>query len=104
MQENDPTSHAPEAEFRLENIEALRALAVVAVMLFHYTAAYAPEYLNFTQAAWPASHGYIGVELFFVISGFQLRLLFLFHLLHKLLSFLVVVGLDFFNWLLFQFL
>lgn len=70
MQENDPTSHAGEPESRFENIEALRALAVVAVMLFHYTAAYAPEYLNFTQAAWPASHGYIGVELFFVISGY----------------------------------
>ncbi len=55
---------------RLENIEALRALAVVSVMLFHYTAAYPVDYLKYAQPLWQATYGYMGVELFFVISGY----------------------------------
>src|SRR5262245_54128359 len=55
---------------RLDNIEALRALAVLAVMLFHYTARYPPQYLSFSQPVWPVTYGSMGVDLFFIISGY----------------------------------
>ena len=55
---------------RLDNIDALRALAVLAVMLFHYTARYPLDYVYFRQPVWRASYGYMGVELFFIISGY----------------------------------
>lgn len=56
---------------RLDNIDALRALAVVAVMLTHYTVRYAPDYLGYAQPVWPAVYyGDNGVQLFFIISGY----------------------------------
>ncbi len=61
---------APAHHARLANIEALRALAVLAVMLYHYTARYPLEYLNYAEAVWPVRYGYMGVELFFIISGY----------------------------------
>src|SRR3954469_19768450 len=69
---NAPTqaaAHTAGAE-RLENIEALRALSVLGVMLFHYTARYPLQYLGFAEPVWPVTYGYMGVELFFVISGY----------------------------------
>ncbi len=58
------------AHDRLDNIEALRALAVVAVVLFHYTARYSLPYSHFNYPVWNATYGYLGVELFFIISGY----------------------------------
>src|SRR3977135_1570584 len=55
---------------RLDNIEALRAFAVLAVMLFHYTAKYPLQYLSFAQPVWPVTYGFMGVDLFFIISGY----------------------------------
>jgi peptidoglycan/LPS O-acetylase OafA/YrhL len=55
---------------RLDNIEALRALAVLAVILYHYTARYTPQYLSFAQPVWPVTYGNMGVDLFFIISGY----------------------------------
>lgn len=70
MTENAHVSAAQIGEVRLDNIEALRALAVVSVMLFHYTTAYPLDYLNYRQPVWQAAYGFLGVELFFVISGY----------------------------------
>jgi peptidoglycan/LPS O-acetylase OafA/YrhL len=70
MAETAPAGAPQPVTARLDNIEALRALAVLSVMLFHYTVAYAPGYLNYGQPVWQATYGYMGVELFFVISGY----------------------------------
>ena len=45
---------------RLDNIDALRALAVVAVMLFHYTARYPLQYVRYNDPVWAASYGFMG--------------------------------------------
>lgn len=51
---------------RITEIDGLRGMAAVFVMLFHYTFAFnlgwAPGYFF--------HYGYIGVSLFFIISGF----------------------------------
>jgi peptidoglycan/LPS O-acetylase OafA/YrhL len=61
----------PAGRERLDNVDALRALAVVAVMAFHYTARYPINYVYYADhPAWQAIYGYLGVQLFFVISGF----------------------------------
>lgn len=51
-----PRPTSPEASFR-EDVNGLRALAVLGVLLFHYDAPY-------------LSGGYAGVDVFFVISGY----------------------------------
>lgn len=55
---------------RLFEIDALRGLAALAVVIYHYSTRYDEifghqknDYLGF-------SHGYLGVHLFFIISGF----------------------------------
>ncbi len=58
------------ARDRLDNIDALRAFAVIAVILFHYTARYPLQYTFYSQPVWRATYGYMGVELFFIISGY----------------------------------
>jgi peptidoglycan/LPS O-acetylase OafA/YrhL len=52
-----PTSSAPPADRMRRDIQGLRAVAVLAVVLFHF---------------WPhgLTGGYVGVDVFFVISGF----------------------------------
>ena len=55
---------------RFSELDALRGVSALSVILFHYTAKYReffghsfPEYLDF-------KYGFIGVDLFFIISGF----------------------------------
>ncbi|MEK4129105.1 acyltransferase [Solibacillus sp. FSL W8-0474] len=59
-----------ESKDRLTELDALRGLAALAVVIFHYTTRYnelfgheKSSYLNFT-------FGHMGVNLFFMISGF----------------------------------
>jgi peptidoglycan/LPS O-acetylase OafA/YrhL len=58
------TSHAPLS--RLHGLDTLRASAIVAVMLYHLTifGELPQRFLPFTY------FGYLGVDLFFVLSGF----------------------------------
>src|SRR5689334_7369036 len=51
---------------RIRELDALRGLAALAVVLFHLTFRYDPEHLSPIAVRW----GHYGVELFFVISGF----------------------------------
>ncbi|TCM92805.1 peptidoglycan/LPS O-acetylase OafA/YrhL [Paenibacillus sp. BK033] len=56
---------------RLSELDALRGLAALAVMLYHYTAQYPKLFHDkdsdlFINFSW----GYLGVQLFFIISGF----------------------------------
>ena len=60
----------PRAVQRLAEIDALRGLAALSVMAFHYTTKY-DELFRFSGAVpFSAPWGYLGVNLFFVISGF----------------------------------
>jgi peptidoglycan/LPS O-acetylase OafA/YrhL len=57
---------------RLQNLDVLRAIAALAVCLYHFT-------LNGVSALAPAAavfrYGYLGVDVFFVISGFVIPLM-----------------------------
>jgi len=59
-------------ENRINNIDILRGMAIIFVVLFHYTAYYSPNYLlrtdNWTLSL--AKYGWSGVDIFFVVSGF----------------------------------
>ena len=59
---------------RFTEIDLMRFLAAVCVMLFHYTfRGYASDHMTviwFPALAWIFKYGYMGVEFFFMISGF----------------------------------
>jgi len=55
---------------RIPIIEYLRGLAALAVTVFHMTNTYAPN----SPVRMVGSHGWLGVEVFFVISGFVIPL------------------------------
>lgn len=55
---------------RLLELDSLRGLAALAVVLYHYTVMY-PKFFGPAQAPlFTVSKGYLGVKLFFIISGF----------------------------------
>ena len=49
---------------KIEALDALRGIAVIAVVLYHYSWFVHPLELSFLR------RGYIGVDIFFIISGF----------------------------------
>ena len=55
---------------RLVELDVLRGLAALAVMLYHYTVRFTQLYPNFPPAAAKLPCGFFGVEFFFCISGF----------------------------------
>ncbi|WP_295671481.1 acyltransferase [uncultured Mucilaginibacter sp.] len=55
---------------RLAELDALRGLAVLTVMLYHYTYAYDFHFNLFSDHKFYLSHGNLAVHLFFIISGF----------------------------------
>jgi len=55
---------------RLVEIDALRGLAALAVVLFHYTTRYGQLYGHGTAPLFSAPWGHLGVNLFFIVSGF----------------------------------
>lgn len=55
---------------RLTEIDALRGIAAMLVVLFHYTTRYQELYGHTTPAMLSLPWGYLGVNLFFMISGF----------------------------------
>lgn len=55
---------------RLVEIDALRGVAAMAVVLFHYTTRFAELYAPQTLASLSFPDGHYGVNLFFIISGF----------------------------------
>lgn len=55
---------------RLVEVDALRGLAALAVVLFHYTTRFSDLFPGKVQPAFSFPGGHYGVDLFFVISGF----------------------------------
>lgn len=63
-QEGDRASSAPDAE-RVPGLDLLRAIAIIAVMLYHMPGTAIPDYLQPVH-----TFGWMGVDLFFVLSGY----------------------------------
>jgi peptidoglycan/LPS O-acetylase OafA/YrhL len=55
---------------RLSQIDALRGVAAMSVLLFHYTTRFDQIFVHVTQSPYDVAIGYLGVNLFFAISGF----------------------------------
>lgn len=57
---------------RLQELDSLRGLAALAVLMFHYTTRYESqyEYIGQPLASIPNEYAHLGVQLFFIISGF----------------------------------
>jgi peptidoglycan/LPS O-acetylase OafA/YrhL len=73
----------------MAEVDGLRFIAIFSVILFHvyYNVAFAHEAVlaasPFSFMIWPVTHGFRGVQLFFVISGFILGLPFAAHYLTR---------------------
>lgn len=55
---------------RIGELDALRGLAAVAVMVYHFTFLYGKNLGHLDQPAFQLTFGHYGVQLFFMISGF----------------------------------
>ena len=55
---------------RVVELDALRGIAALAVVAFHYTTQYGAEVGHLTPLSWGFPAGNYGVHLFFLISGF----------------------------------
>ncbi len=55
---------------RLVEVDALRGLAAIAVVLYHFTTRFGEIYRDNPSASASFPEGYYGVNLFFIISGF----------------------------------
>lgn len=59
---------------RLSELDGLRSLAIISVIAFHYLQRF-PDYYPYGDTILPISrYGYLGVDLFFIISGFVITL------------------------------
>ena len=61
---------ATEPSRRLAEIDALRGVAALAVVLFHFTTRFMELYAPAGSPSFTVPHGHYGVNLFFIISGF----------------------------------
>ena len=68
--QNVETSVKETSGSRLVQIDGLRALAALSVVSFHYTTQFERNFQHTEKLAFDFSLGYLGVNLFFVISGF----------------------------------
>jgi len=55
---------------RILELDSLRGLAIIAVMLYHYTSRYVRLYGFHNTPPFEFWYGRLGVEFFFIISGF----------------------------------
>jgi peptidoglycan/LPS O-acetylase OafA/YrhL len=65
---------APTRGGRLQHLDALRGIAACAVMIYHYTTRYEEHFGAVEGLLFRFPYGGLGVELFFIISGFVIFL------------------------------
>lgn len=58
------------ADSRFQGLDALRGVAAMSVLLYHYTSEYGAKVGHTRPLIWSFPHGHYGVSLFFMISGF----------------------------------
>ncbi len=61
---------ASAAHNRLLGVDALRGVAALSVLLFHYTTRFEEKHGHAGDLPWSFENGFLGVNLFFAISGF----------------------------------
>ncbi|TWJ04618.1 peptidoglycan/LPS O-acetylase OafA/YrhL [Mucilaginibacter frigoritolerans] len=71
MKNNDIKEVRPD---RFKELDALRGIAVLGVLLYHYTVAYDYHYNLDSTGKFHFIYGFLAVELFFMISGFVILL------------------------------
>ncbi len=64
-----PTAHVVSKANRIFELDALRALAAINLMLFHFTWVYAEKYGFTSDIAFKYPYGKYGTQLFFMLSG-----------------------------------
>lgn len=62
----------PEARSPLNALTGIRFWAALFIFLFHYGAGFAARFPSLRPVSFVLSHGYLGVSLFFILSGFIL--------------------------------
>jgi len=65
-----PIQHSRTMGSRYQNLDALRAIAVLSVLLYHYTARFEDSYTGLTGLPFHVTYGWLGVDIFFVVSGY----------------------------------
>lgn len=63
-------SAAPVAKPRFENLDAMRAVSILAVIFYHYTSRFPASYTGLDPLPFRFDNGWLGVDLFFIISGY----------------------------------
>lgn len=58
------------SSYRFVELDSLRGIAVIIVFLYHYTYAYNYSFKSFEETNFLFLYGELGVQLFFIISGF----------------------------------
>lgn len=71
---HSPLPSAGEASSRLRELDALRGIAALLVVWFHYTVQFRSEFHQGPETMFAMPAGRYGVQLFFVISGFVIFL------------------------------
>lgn len=66
----NPGLSGPRSGRRMAEVDALRGIAALAVVLFHFTTRFTELYPDRAPSAFSVPLGHYGVNLFFVISGF----------------------------------
>ncbi len=64
------STHSQRPKRRQDNIDLLRAIAIVAVILYHYTTRYPADFYQAAAMPFTFPWGRHGVDLFFTVSGF----------------------------------
>ncbi len=64
------TATATDQASRLHGVDALRGVAAVLVLLFHFTTRYDQKFGHASAPLFSVPWGYLGVNLFFMVSGF----------------------------------
>ncbi len=64
----------PSSGKREDSIDLIRAVAIIGVLLYHYTARFSDDYLQWHYTGFKFTYGYLGVQLFFILSGYCIYL------------------------------